>query len=141
MKKKDNFFIFFLKEYIDERGSLFPIELDENFPIHPLKRVYFLKNTPSGIIRGAHCHHIEQEVFVCIAGKCRALIDNDGNGKQEIWLDSDKKAIFVGKTVWHEFDSFSHDALLLCFSSTTYMPGKVNYELNYEKFCQEKITQ
>ncbi|MEI7511432.1 MAG: FdtA/QdtA family cupin domain-containing protein [Candidatus Peregrinibacteria bacterium] len=136
MSEKPPFFIFTLPECTDSRGSLFPVELDAQFPLNPVKRVYFLKNTPAEVARGAHCHHIEEEVFVCIAGKCRALIDEDGKGKQEIWLDNATKAIFVGTKVWHEFDHFSSDAVLLCFSSTAYMPGTVNYETDYEKFSQ-----
>lgn len=129
-----NFFEFCLPEFSDERGDLIPIELDENFPLKEIKRVYFLKNTPKEMIRGAHCHHIEEEVFVCITGSCTALIDSDGNGKKEIALDSPQKAIFVGTKVWHEFRNFSHDAVLLCFSSTHYFPGEENYEYDYQKF-------
>lgn len=134
-----NFAFLSFPSHVDLRGNLIPIEFDASFPFVP-KRVYFLTNTPPSTTRGAHCHHIEEEVFVCIAGKCRAWIDADGSGKKEIWLDSPIKAIYVGKLCWHEFDNFSEDAVLLCLSSVHYMPGESNYEYSYELFINLKNT-
>jgi dTDP-4-dehydrorhamnose 3,5-epimerase-like enzyme len=133
-----NFFEFSLPKHSDERGSLVPVEFSDDFPLSSVKRVYFLHKTPENITRGAHCHFIEEEVFVCIAGSCRALIDADGKGKKEITLDAPQKAIYVGTKVWHEFSNFSSDAILLCFSSTEYLPGESNYEFSYEKFLELK---
>jgi dTDP-4-dehydrorhamnose 3,5-epimerase-like enzyme len=139
MKKTHlRFFQIEFPEYADSRGSLVPIELIEKIPFF-VQRVYFLQNVPEGISRGSHCHHQEEEVFVCIRGKCRALIDKDGEGKEEILLNERTKGIYVGKQVWHEFDSFSPNALLLAFSSTVYFPGKENYEYDYESF--KKIVE
>ena len=135
MKK---YFEFLFPEYSDKRGSLVPIEFDENFPLKKTERVYFLYNSPKDETRGAHCHFIEEEVFVCIKGHCTALIDEDGKGKKEVLLSSPTKAIYVGTKVWHEFCDFSEDAVLLCFSSTSYLPGETNYEFNYEKFLEIK---
>ena len=132
---ENSFHEFILPSFSDDRGLLVPTELDDQFPF-PVERVYFLKDVPANTTRGAHCHLIEQEVFVCVQGKCRALIDQNGNGKKEVWLDAPQKAIFVGKKVWHEFDSFSPDAVLLAFSSTHYLPGKENYESSYQLFLE-----
>ncbi len=131
--KNSRFYEFLFPEHSDNRGSLVPIEFDKNLPFTP-KRVYFLHSTPENMIRGAHSHFIEEEIFMCISGKCTAFIDFDGNGKKEIELNSANKAIFVGKNVWHEFKNFSKDAILLCLSSVHYLPGESNYELDYEKF-------
>ncbi len=131
--KNKAFYEFTFPEHIDGRGALVPLEFDENLPFTP-KRVYFLHSTPEGTIRGSHSHFIEEEIFLCIAGSCTALVDFDGNGKREIKLNSANKAIYVGKNVWHEFKNFTPNAILLCLSSVNYMPGEINYELNYEKF-------
>ncbi len=131
-----NFSFLTFPSYSDDRGMLVPIEFTESLPFVP-NRVYFLTKTPENTTRGAHCHHVEEEIFVCIAGKCRAWIDADGSGKQEIWLDTPTKAIYVGKLCWHEFDSFSDNAVLLCLSSVHYMPGEGNYEYSYNAFVSQ----
>lgn len=132
-----NFSFLSLPAHSDARGMLVPIECDESLPFVP-KRVYFLTNTPVDTTRGAHCHFVEEEIFVCISGSCRAWIDADGKGRQEIILDNPTKAIFVGKLCWHEFDNFSEGAVLLCLSSVHYMPGESNYEYSYEKFVSQQ---
>lgn len=137
MKTSTAFFEFSLPSFREERGTLLPVEFDDHFPF-AVQRTYFLKNVPPNTTRGAHCHLLEEEVFVCVAGKCRALIDADGSGKQEYWLDDSSKAIYVGTEVWHEFDSFSTDAVLLAFSSTHYLPGAQNYVTAYEDFRKMK---
>lgn len=131
----NNFYEFTFPEHVDGRGALVPYDFGEGFPFVP-KRVYVLHHTPVSITRGAHCHHKEEEVFVCLAGKVLAHIDSDGKGKKKTWLDSPTKAIFVGKKVWHEFSDFSEGSVLLCFSSVHYMPGESNYEYEYSKFLE-----
>lgn len=117
-------------------GDLVPIELQEKIPFS-VARVYFLKNIPAGITRGAHAHLLEQEVFLCVSGSCTALIDEDGQGKKEIRLDSPQKALFVDTMVWHEFTNFSSDCVLLALSSVPYTPGETNYLTSYAAFQQK----
>ena len=124
-----NFKIIEFPIHTDARGTLVPVEFSA-LPFEP-KRIYYLYDSKE--TRGAHAHLIEEEVFVCIKGKCRALIDPDGTGKQEIWLDNAKKAIYCGTHCWHEFNSFSNDAVLLAISSTPYLPGERNYVMEYEE--------
>lgn len=121
--------------HTDPRGTLTPIEFDDAIPFVP-KRVYYAYDTVSA--RGGHCHLQEEEIFVCLGGRCRALVDADGTGKQEIWLDSPTKALYAGTHVWHEFDSFSEGATLLCLSSTHYLPGAQNYITDYAEFKRIK---
>jgi len=130
-----NFKILALPAHADDRGVLTPIEFDDSLPFVP-QRVYYAYDTR--LPRGGHCHFLEEEIFVCLSGSCRALIDADGQGKQEILLDSPTKALYAGTHVWHEFDNFSDGATLLCLSSTHYLPGDQNYETDYATFKQLK---
>lgn len=124
--------------FADRRGDLVPFELDENFPF-PVKRVYLVTGN-KGQIRGGHAHLVEDEVFVAVSGTITALV-NDGLGDQEVRLDTKNKALFVGKHCWHEFTNFSSDAVLLCFSSTHYLPGEENYVLDKTEFLREFGTK
>lgn len=130
-----NFNIIEFPVHTDGRGSLVPVEFS-TLPFVP-QRIYYLFDSKE--TRGAHAHLIEEEIFVCIKGKCRALIDPDGTGKQEIWLDNPQKAIYCGVNCWHEFDSFSDDAVLLAISSTQYLPGTQNYVAEYKMFREMDV--
>lgn len=113
------------------RGKLVPIELDSAIPF-TIKRTYYLWNVPKGVMRGGHAHTIEKEFFVCIRGKCHAKISTDGDEPYKISMHSPNRGLFVDNLVWHEFTDFSPDAILLCFSSTNYLPD--NYINSFEEF-------
>ena len=117
--------------FTESRGTLTPFEFDDNFPFL-VKRVYTV-TAPAGQTRGAHAHIQESEVFVAISGTIKAKVD-DGSGAQEIVLDHPSKGLYVKTMCWHEFYDFSPDAVLLCFSSTHYLPGEQNYITDKTEF-------
>ncbi len=115
----------------DSRGTLTPFELDANFPFET-KRVYLVTGNEKAV-RGGHAHKIESEVFVAAKGTITAKVHN-GNNEEEIQLDHPSKALLVHKGCWHEFYEFSKDAVMLCFSSTHYLPGEANYITDKDLF-------
>jgi len=118
----------------DTRGGLIPFELDENFPFD-VKRVY-LVTAKDNAKRGGHAHKIESEMFVAAQGSIKALV-NDGNKDEVIILDQKNTGLLVNAYCWHEFYDFSDDAVLLCFSSTHYLPGEENYIMDKEVFLAQ----
>ena len=115
------------------RGKLVPIELDAAIPFE-VKRVYYLWNIPTGAVRGAHAHTQEKEFFVCLRGRCAIKVSTDGSAPYKIIMNAPNRGIFVDNLVWHEFTDFSPDAILLCLSSTSYMPD--NYINSFEEFAK-----
>jgi len=125
--------LFDFPHFVDAKGTLTPFEFDEKFPFS-VKRVYTVTGV-EGVVRGAHAHTQESEVFVCVAGSVTAIVD-DGQKSQKIALDHPSKALHVRTMCWHEFEAFSKDAVLLCFSSTHYLPGEQNYISDREEFYE-----
>lgn len=121
-------------EFADKRGTLVPFEFDKDFPID-VKRTYLVTGT-EGSIRGGHSHKIESEIFIASSGTIKAII-HDGQESQEISLDSRAKGLVVRPGCWHEFISFSSDAVMLCFSSTHYLPGESNYVTDRNLFFKD----
>ena len=119
-------------KFEDERGETVVFEFDQSFPF-AVKRTYAVTGKK---LRGAHAHLVESEVFVAISGQITARV-NDGSGDKEISLDSRKKALLVRPKCWHEFYDFSPNAVLLCFSSTPYLPGAENYIADKAEFLQK----
>lgn len=118
----------------DLRGGLIPFELDENFPFD-VKRVY-LVTAKNNQTRGGHAHKIESELFVAAQGTIKAKVQ-DASGEKIINLDAQNKGLEVSPYCWHEFYDFSEDAVLLCFSSTHYLPGEDNYITDKEVFLNQ----
>lgn len=114
----------------DERGQLSVLEAHKNIPF-AIKRAYYLTNMKHDVPRGFHAHKELEQVAVCVAGKCRMLLDN-GQSKEEIWLDAPNKAIRIEPRVWHEMHDFSEDCVLLVLASEPY--DEADYIRNYSDF-------
>lgn len=115
----------------DERGSLVAIEANKHIPFE-VKRVYYIFGTQSGVSRGFHAHKNLQQLAVCVAGKCRMLLD-DGVNKESVWLDSPTKGLMIGNNVWREMHEFSDDCVLLVLASEHY--DESDYIRDYSEFC------
>ena len=102
----------------DERGSLVALEGVKTVPFE-IKRVYYIFGTQPGVARGFHAHRNLQQVAVCVTGKCRMVLD-DGEKREETWLDSPNKGLLIGQMVWREMHDFSSDCVLLVVASEHY---------------------
>lgn len=116
----------------DNRGHLTVLEANKNIPFD-IKRVYYLTDTQPGVPRGFHAHKELEQIAVCVSGKCRMLL-NDGQCKEETWLDSPSKAIRIEKMVWHEMHDFSADCVLLVLASEHY--DEADYIRSYTDFIE-----
>ena len=116
----------------DDRGSLVALEGEKTVPF-AIQRVYYLFGTQLGVSRGFHAHHKLQQVAVCVKGRCRMLLD-DGQKREEVWLDSSTKGISLPPMVWHEMHEFSPDCVLLVLASEHY--DEKDYIRNYEDFLR-----
>ena len=116
----------------DDRGSLVALEGGKTVPF-VIQRVYYLFGTQLGVSRGFHAHHKLQQVAVCVTGRCRMLLD-DGQKREEVWLDSSTKGISLPPMVWHEMHEFSPDCVMLVLASEHY--DEKDYIRNYEDFLR-----
>jgi len=117
-----------LPEFKDARGGLVPIEVKDYVTWEP-KRVYYAYNNTDN--RGGHCHKTECELFVCVRGSITVKL-HDGSKWHEKQLKGPKDAVRVDNNIWHEFENFSDDAILLAISSTNYDAG--DYVRDFNKF-------
>lgn len=117
----------------DERGSLVALEAEQTVPF-TIKRVYYIFGTHEKVSRGFHAHHNLQQVAICITGKCRMILD-DGDKREEVWLDTSTKGVIIGDLIWREMHDFSDDCVLLVLASEHY--DESDYIRNYDEFMNE----
>ena len=116
----------------DVRGSLVALEAEKTVPFE-IKRVYYIFGTQQGVARGFHAHHNLKQVAICVTGKCRMILDN-GNTREEVWLDSPTKGLLIGDLVWREMHDFSEDCVLLVLASEHY--DESDYIRDYDEFMK-----
>lgn len=120
----------------DERGSLVALETHKTIPFD-VKRVYYIFGTKFGVSRGFHAHRALKQVMVCVTGKCRMVLD-DGLNREEVWLDSPTKGIFVSGLVWREMHDFSADCVLLVLADQHF--NESDYIRSYEEFKRDPAS-
>lgn len=119
------------KEYGDERGNLVVMEGEGDIPFE-IKRVFYIYNSDSEVVRGQHANKKTQFVLINVAGKSKVRINN-GLGREEIIsLDRPHTGVYIPKMVWKDMYDFSSDSVLLVLASEHYDPEE--YVRDYNEF-------
>lgn len=119
----------------DERGGLVAVEVGQAKAVpFDIKRVYYIYQTEQGVSRGYHAHKQLKQIAICVAGKCRMVLD-DGSSREEVWLNCPTKGLVIEDMVWREMHDFSTDCVLLVLASEHY--SESDYIRNYEDFLRQ----
>lgn len=84
-----------------------------------IKRVYYMVKNSPGLPRGYHTHKKLKQVFFCIQGSMKMILDN-GFKREEIILDNPGVGILLRPMIWHEMHDIRHDTVMLVFASDGY---------------------
>jgi dTDP-4-dehydrorhamnose 3,5-epimerase-like enzyme len=116
----------------DARGSLVALEIGmEKAVPFDIKRVYYIYQTGEGVSRGFHAHRHLKQLAICVAGRCRMVLD-DGKKREETWISSPTRGLLIESMVWREMYDFSRDCVLVVLASEHY--DESDYIRNYETF-------
>jgi len=126
-----------LQTHGDERGSLVAIDDGTVVPF-AVKRVYYLYHTVEGVSRGYHAHKKLKQVAICVSGKCKMILD-DGQVREEVWLDRPDKGLLIDGMIWREMHEFSKDCVLLVLASEVY--DESDYIRDYDSFLAAQGMQ
>lgn len=127
-----------LRTFTDRGFNLTPVEFKDVVPFE-VKRMYYFDSLKPGDKSGAHCHKIEEEVFIQAKGTSVATIDR-GQGIEEIAFKTGE-VIYCPNYVWHGFKDASGDAMIIALSSTNYNPDRSDYIEDYELFKKLRAEQ
>ncbi len=116
--------------FSDPRGDLFVAELQKQLPFG-VNRIFIVCNVPANEIRGEHAHRECHQLLVCVKGSVHAVVDN-GVSKEEFYLDSPAKGLYLPPMTWGGQFNYSQDAVLLVLASHQY--SETDYIRNYSHF-------
>jgi dTDP-4-dehydrorhamnose 3,5-epimerase-like enzyme len=134
-----NYNVYELSKFGDERGFLIPIEQGNNINFD-IKRIFYIYNTSSNALRGAHANKFSEFLIIAVSGSCKVLVD-DGIKKEVINLDKPNMALYLNKMVWKEMYDFSNDAVLLVISNKKYNKDEYIRDYNsFKKIINKELT-
>jgi dTDP-4-dehydrorhamnose 3,5-epimerase-like enzyme len=119
-----------LPSLIDHRGALTFVEAQGACPFE-VRRVYWLYDAPTGVMRGGHAHRETEAMIIPVAGQFDVLVD-DGVHRHSVVLARPVDALYLGRMIWREISAFSPGAVALLLASTPY--DHRDYIHDYEHF-------
>ena len=82
----------------DDRGQLVAIEEMKDLPFD-IKRVYYIYDTLTDVVRGHHAHKCLKQVLLCVHGSCKIHLDN-GHETAEVLLDKPNEGLYIENDMW-----------------------------------------
>lgn len=129
--------ILHFKDLGDERGKLVVIEGAQAIPFE-IKRVFYIYDSDSTVIRGQHANRESEFVLINVAGKSKVRI-TDGRDDFIVELDKPMMGVYIPKMIWKDMYDFSKDSVLLVLASTHYDGNE--YIRNYDDYLQIMKTK
>ena len=121
----------------DERGKLVVVEGGQAIPFE-IKRVFYIYDSDSTVIRGQHANRESEFVLINVAGKSKVRI-TDGKEELIVELNRPMMGVYIPKMIWKDMYDFSSDSVLLVLASTHY--DGCEYIRNYDEYLKEICRQ
>ena len=112
------------KLVVIEGGQAIPFEI---------KRVFYIYESDSTVVRGQHANRESEFVLINVAGKSKVRI-TDGKEEYIIELNKPMMGIYLPKMIWKDMYDFSSDSVLLVLASTHYDSNE--YIRDYKEYLQ-----
>lgn len=122
------------QQVIDSDGAVLTIfQGNINIPFD-IKRIYTISRfSRLDIPRGGHAHKLLSQVIFCLTGSFMLALD-DGEIKQDLYMDNKTDGVILGPELWHAMYDFSEDCLIMVAADNYY--DESDYIRNYDRFIK-----
>lgn len=130
MSLKDKCLVLQFADLGDERGKLVVIEGANSIPFD-VKRVFYIYESDSTVVRGQHANRFSEFVLINVAGTSKVRI-TDGIEEIIVELNKPMMGVYIPKMIWKDMYDFSEDSVLLVLASTHY--DGTEYIRDYDEY-------
>lgn len=117
----------------DPRGNLSFVQNGDGVVPFAIERVYWIYDVPAGEERGAHSHHVGQEMIISLSGSFNVNLF-DGEKTLRFTLNRPFAGLYVPPGYWRTLDNFSSGSVCMVLSSTPY--DEADYVRDYDEFIK-----
>ena len=110
--------------------SFFQLHDDIDFDI---KRIYYIYNADSGVLRGKHAHKELKQILFCPYGSVQIKLD-DGQRSETVSLSQPHIGLIIGPSTWREMVWEIKDSVLCVAASMKF--DESDYIRNYNDFLK-----
>lgn len=119
-----------IQSFMDNRGYLGVVSGISNIPFE-VKRLFFLRNIPSGQVRGKHAHKQCRQLVVPLSGDCLLKVERGGRAVSLNTSEARSGLLFPAFT-WLEILNFTSDCVLIVLADMEY--DEADYLSDYDDF-------
>lgn len=119
-----------LESFDTPYGQLTAINRDLGIDV---KRIFYIKDVPSGDTRGNHAHRKNTQILICMHGEILITLD-DSKSKKEILL-KEGQSLMINRMTWATQRYKTGKDILLVLCSEEY--NEDDYIRQYEQFLKE----
>ncbi len=106
--------------------------LEQENPINfNIKRIFYLKDLKSDVVRGKHSHKELKQILVCLNGTFSIDLDNTYE-KLTLDMKDNQDCLYLDGKVWRRMYNFSNDCIILVLCDREYKFDEV--VRNYSEF-------
>jgi len=123
-----------LPTFVDERGLLAVGEVGKEIPFD-IKRVFYITDLEKSTLleRGGHAHKQTDQIIFCLKGSFSLGLD-DGETRQNIFIDHSSSGVRLGSGLWHTMKNFSPNCVILVLADQHYDVS--DYLRDYSQFLK-----
>ena len=82
-----------------------------------IKRVYYVYDLDSNIVRGGHAHRDTEEIAIAVAGSFDVHLRDGFGGEAKYRLSKPSQGLYMPRMIWREFLNFSPGVVYLVLAS------------------------
>ena len=123
--------IFKAPVFASTSGDLSIIDESNILPF-PMKRIFYIYNTPLGGKRGYHAHKESKQLIFCLFGKIEVFNISVLGNKSKFILDSPDKLLYVPEKTWSYQVNLAHNSIYCVIASDFYDDN--DYIRDFNKF-------
>lgn len=102
------------RAFKEPNGTLVPLTAEKDIPF-AVRRVFYIYDTGSDVVRGEHAHQECHQLLVCLRGTCEVRVD-DGVTQAEYTLSSPEQGLHIPPTLWAR-QRYVDDTCLVVFAN------------------------
>ena len=123
-----------IRENREDDGRLLVIEGNtESIPFE-IKRIFWVRDTTPGAVRGEHATKKTKLVLIAVCGSCDVVV-HDGKAETVYRLDDPKKGLYIDEMLWRSMKNFTPDCVIEAICDHPYAGAEETFD-DFREYCE-----
>lgn len=123
-----------IRENREQDGRLIVVEGQTDTIPFDIKRIFWVRDTADGAVRGEHATKRTRLVLIAVVGSVDVVV-HDGNTEKIYRLDDPTRGLYIDKMLWRSMTHFSEGCVVEAICDHPYAGADETYD-DFEEYLQ-----